>query len=155
MLNFFGFLFSFLKRIYYTCAIQTQFKKQACVARILFAGLFGFLSTSIRKSILDAQTNEYNKKLLTTPNAYHTPQVNRNTTSTAPQLHNLHNNHPLSLVPRSYRNTAITEHISSGHSYSQSPVTQIVAHQPNIEDTYEQIVEQHRTTNLRSQNNPR
>ena len=53
------------------------------------------------------------------------------TTPTAPQLHNLLINHPLFLVPRNFRNTPITEHISTSHSYPQSPVTHLVAHQPN------------------------
>ena len=38
-------------------------------------------------------------------------------------------------------NTAITEHISTSHSYPPSLVTHIIAHQPNIEETYEQILE--------------
>ena len=36
--NFTGFVFSFLKGIYITCAIHTQVNRQASVARILFAG---------------------------------------------------------------------------------------------------------------------
>ena len=42
MFNFIGFLFSLLKGIYITCAIHTQVNRQASVARILFAELFGF-----------------------------------------------------------------------------------------------------------------
>ena len=70
MFNFFGFLFSLLKGIYNTCAIHTQVNKQASVARILFAGLFGvgIFSISIKKILLDAQINDYNKKLSSTPN---------------------------------------------------------------------------------------
>ena len=68
-------------------------------------------------------------------------------------MHNLQNSHPLYLVPRTYTNTTVTELISTSHSYPQSPVTHIVAHQPNIEDTYEQIKEQPHTTNFRSQIN--
>ena len=151
MFNFFGFLFSLLKGIYITCAIHTQVNKQAGVARILFAGFFGIISTSINKILLDAQINANNKKLSTTPNAYDNPQDNKNTTPSAPQLHNLHNNHPLTLVPRIYRNTAITEHISTSHSYPRGPVTHIIAQQPNIEEKYEQIIEQPHTTNFRSQ----
>ena len=95
------------------------------------------ISTSINKILLDAQISEYNKKPATTPNANDNSQVNRNTTPTAPQLHNLHNNYPLSLVQRNYRNTTVTEHISASHSYPQSSVNYIVAHQPNLEDSYE------------------
>ena len=47
MFNFIGFLFSFLKGIYNTCAIHTQVNRQANVARILFAGFFGIFSSSI------------------------------------------------------------------------------------------------------------
>ena len=49
MFNFLGFLFSLLKGIYNTCAIHTQVNKQARVARILFAGFFEIVSTSINK----------------------------------------------------------------------------------------------------------
>ena len=128
----------------------SKFNKQA---RILFAGFAGVFSTSINKILLDAQISECNKKLSTTSNAYGTSQDNRITTPTAPQLHNLHNNHPLSLVPRNYRNLLVIEHISTSHSYPKSPVTHVVAHQPNIEDKYEQIIEQPHTNNFRSQNN--
>ena len=95
------------------------------------------------------------KKLLTTPYAYDNLHDNKNTTPSASKLHNLRNNHPLSLVSRNYTNTAITEHISTSHSYPQSPVTHIIAQQPNIEETYEKIIEQPHTTNFRSQNNHR
>ena len=99
------------------------------------------------------QISEYNKKLSTTPNAYDSSQGSKNLICTAPQSHNFHKNHPLSLVPRNYRITTVTEHICTSHSYPQSPVTHIVAHQPNIEETYKQIIEQPHTTNFRSQNN--
>ena len=79
MFNFFGFCFSLLKGIYNTGAIHTPVNKQASVARILFAVLFGTFSTSKNKTLLDAQISEYNKKLSTTPNAYDTSQYNRNT----------------------------------------------------------------------------
>ena len=124
----FGFLFSLFKGIYNTCAKYTQLNKQASVAGILFAGFLGIYSNSFNKILLDAQISEHNEKLSTTPNAYNNSRDNRNTTSTAPQLHNLHDNHPLSLVPRNYRSTTVTEHIST--SYRQSPVGHIVAHHP-------------------------
>ena len=96
--NFFCPFLLFIKGIYNTCAIHTQVGKQAIVAHILFAGFFGVFSTSINKILLDAQINEYNKKLSTTPNAYEYLQDNKNTTPTAPQLPTLHHNHPLSLI---------------------------------------------------------
>ena len=79
--------------------------------------------------------------------------ITHKTTPSARHLHNLHNNHPLSSVPQNYRNTAITEHISISQDYPQSPITHIKAQQPNIEEKYEQIIEQPHTTNFRSQNN--
>ena len=42
-----GFLFSLLKGIYNTCAIQTQVNRQASVPRKLFAGFFGIFSSSL------------------------------------------------------------------------------------------------------------
>ena len=68
---------------------------------------------------------DYNKKLSTTPNASINSQDIKNKTRNAPQLHTLSNNYPLFLVPRNYRNIALTEHISTNHGYPQSPVTHI------------------------------
>ena len=64
----------------------------------------------------------------------------------------LNHNHPLSLVPRTFRNIALTDLISSRPNYPQSPIQHIITQQSNIEDTYEQIIEQPHTTNFRSQN---
>ena len=99
MFNFLGFLFSLQKVIYITCAIHTQVNEQPCVARILFAGFFGIFSTSINKTLLDAQIKEYKNKLSTTTNTYDESQNNINTTPTAPQLRIFNHNYPLSLVP--------------------------------------------------------
>ena len=92
------------------------------------------------------------KKLSTTPNTYDNSQDTRNTTPIAPQLHKLQINHPLSLVPRNYRNISQKEHISTIHRCPQSPVTHIVAQQLNVDETYEQIIEQPHTNNLCSEN---
>ena len=86
MFNFIGFLFS-------------QVNRQASVARILFAGVFGIFSSSISKILLDAQIKEYNTKISTRPNTYNEENNNIDTTSTAPQIPTLPQNHPLSLVP--------------------------------------------------------
>ena len=102
MFNFFGFLFSLLKGIYNTCAIHTQLNKQASVACIFFAGFFEMFSNSINKNLLDSQISEHNKKLANTLIAYYTSQDETSPTPTAPQLHNLYNNHPFSLAPRNY-----------------------------------------------------
>ena len=99
MFNFIGFLFSLLKGIYNTCAINTQVNRQASVARILFAGFFGIFSSSINKILLDAQIKEYNTKLATRPNTYDEEHNNVDIVPTAPQVPALPQNHPLSLVP--------------------------------------------------------
>ena len=121
MFNFLGFLFSLLKGIYNTCAINTKKNKQASVDGIIFAGFFGFFSTSKNKTLLDAQLKEYITKLSTTPNTYDDSQNNTNTTPTAPQLQSLSHYHPLSLVPRNFRNKALTDFISSRPNYPQNP----------------------------------
>ena len=153
MLNFFGFLFSLLKGIYNTCAIHTQVNQQASVARILFAGFFGMFSSSINKILLDAQIKEYNTKLSTNPNTYDESNNNTNTLPTAPHLPNLHHNHPLSLVSPNFRNLAITNPRNLRPSHKQSPIQHIVTQHPQIDDTYEQIIEQPYTTTFQSQNN--
>ena len=89
MFNFFDFHFSLLNGIYNTSAIHTQINKQASVARLIFAGFFAIFSTSINKTLPDAQIKEYNKQL--SPNACDNAHDNKNTTPTAPQLHTLHN----------------------------------------------------------------
>ena len=150
MFNFLGFLFYLLKGIYNTCAIHTQVNKQARKARILFAGLFGKFSISINKNILDNQIKEYNTKLSTTPNTYDKSQSDTITTPTAPQLQNLNDNHPLTLVPQNFRNIALTNLITSRSNYQQSPIQHKITQQSSIEDTYEQIIEQPHTTNFRS-----
>ena len=141
------------KVIYNTCAIHSQVNKQAIVACTIFPGFFRIFSTLRNKTLLDAQISEYKKKLSTIPKAYDTSQDKINPTPTATtHLHHLHDNHPLSLVTRNYRNTlAITEHTSQDHSYQQKLVSHISLHQSTIDDTYEQIVEQQHTTNFRSQ----
>ena len=82
---------------------HTQVSRQASVARILFAGLFGIFSSSINKILLDAQIKEYNTKRSTNPNTYDESINNTNILPTAPNLPNLHHNHPLSLVSRNFR----------------------------------------------------
>ena len=126
MFNFIGFIFSLLKGIYNTCAIHTQVNKEASVAGILFAGLLGIFSTSINKILLDAQIKEYNTKLSTRPNTYDEDHRDTNTTPTAPQLPNLPQNHPLSLVPRNFRNLAITNPPNFIPNTVQSPIQHIV-----------------------------
>ena len=116
---------------------HTQVNRQASVARILFAGFFGIFSSSINKILLDAQVKEYNTKIATRQNTYDEEHNNIEVTPTAPQLPPLPQNHPLSLVPRNFRNLAITNNPNS---------------RPN-DNTYEQIIEQPHTTTFQSQNN--
>ena len=78
MFNFIGFIFSFLKGIYKKCAIHTQVNRQASVARILFAGIFGIFSTSLNEILLDAQIKEHN----TNYQLHQTHMKNHNTTQT-------------------------------------------------------------------------
>ena len=151
MFNFIGFLFSLLKGIYNTCAIHTQVNRQASVARILFAGFFGIFSTSINKILLDAQIKEYNTKIATRQNTYDEEHNNVDTTPTAPQLPPLPHNHPLSLVPRNFRNLRETK--SHPTWMKQSPIQHIMTRHSQDENTYEQIIEQPHTTAFQSQNN--
>ena len=153
MFNFIGFLFSLLKGIYNTCAIHTQVNRQASVARILFAGFFGIFSSSINKILLDAQIKEYNTKIATRQNTYDEEHNNVDITPTAPQLPPLPHNHPLSLVPRNFRNLAITHNPNFRPTISQSPIQHIMTHHPLDENTYKQIIEQPHTTVFQSQNN--
>ena len=108
MFNFIGFLFSLLKQIYNTSAIHTQLNRQASVARILFSRYNGIFSSSVIKILLDAQIKKYSTKVSTNPNTYDESNNNTNALPTAPHLPNLHQNHPLSLVSRNFRNLAIT-----------------------------------------------
>ena len=153
MFNFIGFLFSLLKGIYNTCAIHTQVNRQASVATILFAGFFGFFSSSINKTLLDAQTKEYNTKTSTRPSAFNEEQNNVDTTPTAPQIPTLPQNHPLSLVPRSFRNLAIKNNPNFRPNTTQNSIQHILTHHSQNVNTYEKIKEQPHTTSFQSQNN--
>ena len=151
MFNFIGFLFSLLKVINITCAIHTQVNRQASVARILFAGFFGIFSSSINKILLDAQIKEYNTKISTRQNIYDEEHNNVEITPTAPQLPPLPQNHPLSLVPRNFRNLAITNNPNSRPNTTQSPIQHIMTHHSQNDKTYELIIEQRHTTTFQSQ----
>ena len=135
MFNFIRFLFSLLKGIYNTCAIHTQINRQASVARILFAGFFGIFSSSINKILLDAQIKEYNTKISTRQNTYDEENNNIEITPTAPQLPPLPQNHPLSLVPRNFRNLAIKNNPNSRPNTTQSPNQQIMTHHSQNDKT--------------------
>ena len=149
MFNFIGFLFSLFKGIYTTCAIHTQ----ASVARIIFAGFFGIFLSSINKILVDAQIKDYNTKIATRQNTYDEEHNNIEITPTAPQLPPLPQNHSLSLVPRNFRNLAITNNPNSRPNIAQSPIQHIMTHHSQNDNTYEQIIEQPHTTTFQSQNN--
>ena len=153
MFNFKRFLFSLLKGIFNTWAIHTQVNRQVSVARILFAGFFGIFSTSTNRILLDAQIKKYNTKLSTKPNTYDESQNKTNVSPTAPQLPNLHHNHPLSLVSRNFTNLALTNPTNSRPNYMQSPIHHIVTQHSQNDDTYEQTIKQPHTTTFQSQNN--
>ena len=153
MFNFIGFLSSLLKGIYNICAIHTQVNRQASVARILFAGFFGIFSSSINKILLDAQIKEYNTKISSRQNTYDEEHNNIEITPTAPQLPPLPQNHSLSLVPRNFRNLAITNNPNSRPNIAQNPIQHIMPHHSQNDNTYEQIIEQTHATTFQSQHN--
>ena len=128
-------------------------KRQASVARILFAGIFGIFFEPMNKILLDAQINEYKTKLSNTPNTYEESQHKINTLPTASQLPSLNRNHPLSLVSRNFRNLELVNIANSRPIHIQCPIHLIVTQQSQIDDTYEQIIKQPYTTNFQSQNN--
>ena len=137
MFKFIGFLFSLLKGIYNTCAIPTVVNRQASVARILFSAFFRIFSSSINKILLDAQIKEYNTKISTRQNIYDEEHNNIEITPTAPQLPPLPQNHPLSLVPRNFRNLAITNNLNSRPNSTQSPIQHIMTHHSQNDNTYD------------------
>ena len=152
MFNFIGFLFSLLKGIYNTCAIHTQVKRQASVARILFADFWNLFYIYKQNSF--RRTNKrIQHKIATRQNTYDEEHNNVDTKPTAPQLPPLPHNHPLSLVRRNFRNLAITHNPNFGPTTSQSPIQHIMTHQSQDDNTYEQIIEQPHTTAFQSQNN--
>ena len=112
-----------------------------------------FFSSSINKILLDAQIKEYNTKIATRQNTYDEEHNNIEVTPTATQLPPLPHNHPLSLVPRNFRNLAITHNPNFRPNISQSPIQHIMTHHSQDENTYEQIIEQPHTTAFQSQNN--
>ena len=116
-------------------------------------GFFGIFSSSINKILLDAQIKEYNRKIATRQNTYDEEHNNVEITPTAPQLPPLPQNHPLSLVPRNFRNLTITHNPNFRPTISQSPIQDIMTHHSLDENTYEQIIEQPHTTAFQSQNN--
>ena len=62
-------------------------------------------------------------------------------------------NHPLSLVPRNFRNLAITNNPNFRPNTAQSLIQHIMTHHSQNDNTYEQIIEQPLTTTFQSQNN--
>ena len=124
----------------------TQVNRKASVARILFAGFFGSFSSSINKILLDAQIKEYNTKLTTRQNTY--DEEHNNLEKNLPH-HSCHPYHSLSLVPRNFRNLAITNNPNK----AQSPIQHIMTHNSQNDNTYEQIIEQPHTTTFQSQHN--
>ena len=85
------------------------------------------------------QIKEYNTKISTRPNTYDEEHNNVDTTPTAPQIPTLPQNHPLSLVPRNFRNLAITNNPNFRPNTTQSPIQHIMTHHSQKDNTYEQI----------------
>ena len=114
---------------------------------------FGIFSSSINKILLDAQIKEYNTKISTRQNTYDEEHNNIVITPIAQQLPPLPQNHPLSLVPRNFRNLATTNNPNSRPNTTQSPIQHIMTHHSQNDNTYEQIIEQPHNTNFQSQHN--
>ena len=115
--------------------------------------LFWNFSSSINKILLDAQIKKYNTKIITIPNTYDEEHINVDTTPTEPQIPTLQQNYPLSLVPRNFRNLAITNKANYRPNTTQSPIQHIMTHHSKNDNTYEQIIKQPHTTTFQSQNN--
>ena len=126
---------------------QTNKRSTHIFCRIFWTSLYINKQNTFR-----CTKKEYNTKISTTSSTYIDSQHNINTTPTEPQLPNLHHNHPLSLVPRIFRNITLTDFISSRTNYSRNSIHHIVTQQSQNDDNYEKIIEQPRTTNFRSQN---
>ena len=116
MFSFFGFLVSLLKEIYNTCAThtQTQVSNPASVARILFAGFCGILSTSINKILLDAQINEYNKN-------YQQHKMHMIIHETTKIQHLLHHNYTLYIKTIRYLRTTNLQEYSHNRAHLFKP----------------------------------
>ena len=112
-----------------------------------------FFSSSINKILLDAQIKEYNTKISTRQNTYDEEHNKIEITPTAPQLPLLPQNHSLSLVPRNFRNLAITNNPNFRPNITKSPIQHIMTHHSQNDNTYEQIIEQPHTTTFQSQHN--
>ena len=129
----------------------TSQQKSKCSTHTL-CRIFRNFSTSINKILLDAQIKKNNTKISTTPNTYDESEPKTNASPTAPRLPSLHHNHPLSLIPRNFRNLALTNITSSRPNYIQRPIHHIVTQQSQSDNTYEQTIEQPHTRNFQSQN---
>ena len=92
-------------------------------------------------------------KLATRPNTYDEEHNNVDTVPTAPQVPALPYNHPLSLVPRNFRNLAITNNPNFRPNSVHSPIQHITTNHSEKDNTYEQIIEKPHTTTFQSQNN--
>ena len=77
---------------------------------------------------------------------------NADTAPTAPQIPTLPQNHPLSLVPRNFRNLQ-SQIIQILDQMQHSPTKHIMTKHSQNDNTYEQIIEQPHTTTFQSQNN--
>ena len=149
MFYFIGFLFSLLKGIYNTCASkQTSNCSTYTIGRIIW----NFFIIN-KQNTFRCTNKRIQYKISTRPNTYNDEHNNVDTTPTAPQIPTLPQNHPLSLVPRNFRNLAITYNPNFRPNTTQSPIQHIILHHSQNENTYEQIIEQPHTTTFQSQNN--
>ena len=125
-----------------------------CSTYIICRIFWNFLNINQKKLLLDAQIKEYNTKISTRPKTYDEEHNNVDITPTAPQIPTTpQNHHPLSLVPRNFRNLAITNNPNFRPNTTQSPIQHIMTHHSQNDNTYEQTIEQPHTTTFQSQNN--
>ena len=122
-------------------------------SRYTICRIFWIFLSSINKILLNAQIKEYNTKISTRQNTFDEEHNNIDITPTTPQLPPLPQNHPSSIVPRNFRNLAITNSPNSRPNATQSPIQHIMTHHSQNDNTYEQIIEQPHTTTFQSQNN--
>ena len=143
MLNFIGFFSYYLKKSI-THARYAQGSRQVSVAKKLYAGFFGILSTSNNKILFDEQVIEINeKKLSTKPNTYDTPQDNTTSTPITLSLsQTLSNQHPLKIIPQNHRNAlTAAQHIHQNNNMQRNFISHIKFQTQSTNDTYKQIIE--------------
>ena len=129
------------------CSTYTSKQTSKCSTNFIFRFFLENFLPQLLKLCLTLKLANIIIKVSTTPNAYDTPQDNINPTpTTPPYIHSLLHNHPLSLVPRNYRNT-LANHGTylSRISFPRLLVSHLAFQQSNTEVKYEKTIEQPHT----------